>query len=142
MFQFFIDNKVHNAIKIFRHFGALIFSDQCLKFVGVNVFKIFKQTVLNYLFLQKWLSYINACVSVHVCMHVSLQFCCNNLHFFYMFSTLNNTCGKTVLMMEEQQGLCHSSLYCKAVFSKILHHATSAPPPSPISKGNKKVNMV
>ena len=26
--------------------------------------------------------------------------------------------------MEEQQGLCHLSLYSKAVFSKILHHAT------------------
>ena len=41
-----------------------------------------------------------------------------------MFSTLNNICGKTVLMMEEQQGLCHLSLYCKVVFSKLLYHAT------------------
>ena len=41
-----------------------------------------------------------------------------------MFSTLNNTCGKTVLMMEEQQGLCHLSLYSKVVFSKVLDHAT------------------
>ena len=42
---------------------------------------------------------------------------------FYMFSTPNKTCGKTVPMMEEQQGLCHLSLYCKILFSK-LHHAT------------------
>ena len=41
-----------------------------------------------------------------------------------MFSTPNNICSKTVPMMEEQQGLCHLSLYCKAVFSNILHHVT------------------
>ena len=53
-----------------------------------------------------------------------------------MFSTLNNTCGKTVLMVEEEQGLCHLSLYCKVVFSKILHYATP-----PFQKDRKKVNM-
>ena len=41
-----------------------------------------------------------------------------------MFSTPNKTCGKTVLMMEEQQGLCHLSFYCKVLFSRLLHHAT------------------
>ena len=41
-----------------------------------------------------------------------------------MFSTLNNTCGKTVIMMEEQQGLRHLSLYSEVVFSKVLGHAT------------------
>ena len=39
-------------------------------------------------------------------------------------------------MMEEQQGLCHLSLYCKAVFSKILHHAIP-----PFQKEKKKLNM-
>ena len=50
-----------------------------LKFVGVNVFKMFTQTVLNYLFHQKWLSgnstlplYIDAGVSMHACMYGSL----------------------------------------------------------------------
>ena len=41
-----------------------------------------------------------------------------------MFRTPNNTCGKTVLMMEEQQGLCHLSFYCKVLFSKLLHYTT------------------
>ena len=50
-----------------------------------------------------------------------------------MFSTLNNTCGTTVLMVEEEQGLCRLSLYCKATFSKILHHATP-----PFQKDRKK----
>ena len=53
-----------------------------------------------------------------------------------MFSTLNNKCGKAVLMMEEQQSLCHLSLYCRVVFSKILPHATP-----PFQKERKKVNM-
>ena len=50
-----------------------------------------------------------------------------------MFSTLNNTCCKAVLMIEEQQGLCHLGLYCKVVFSKILPHANP-----PFQKERKK----
>ena len=41
-----------------------------------------------------------------------------------MFSAPNKTCGKTVLMMKEQQVFCHLSFYCKVLFSKLLHHAT------------------
>ena len=76
---------------------------------------------------------------MHVCLCMYACMCLYNfvaiicIFFFYMFITLNNTCGKTVLMMEEEQGLCHLSLYCKVVFSKILHHATL-----PFQKERKK----
>ena len=60
------------------------------------------------------------CVYGCMCLYNCVEIIC----IFYMFSTPNNTCGKTVPMMEEQQGLCHLSLYCKVLFSKLLHHAT------------------
>ena len=53
-----------------------------------------------------------------------------------MSSTLNTTCGKTVLTMEEQKSLRHLSLYCKVVFYKMLYHATPS-----FQKEKSKVNM-
>ena len=59
------------------------------------------------------------CVCACACVSIILL---QLFAFFYMFSALSNICDKTVPTMEEQQGLCHLSLYCKRVFSNILHH--------------------
>ena len=60
------------------------------------------------------------CVYACMCLYNWVAIIC----IFCMFSTPNKTCGKTVLMMEEQQGLCHLSFYCKVLFSKLLHYTT------------------